>query len=430
MQNQKQPRILMLGWEFPPLMSGGLAIATHGLVKALSNMVQITLVVPKKAEDPQLPGVTVIGLNQLAELDLPSQQWNQILQRPCTENWDHVSAYPNSSAGTAVVHPTKSTAQAVVRNIEVLQEKNMYGDNLMQKISIYTELVAEIAQYLDFDLIHAHDWLTFSAGKVLKNRFRKPLVLHVHALETDRSGQSARNSIYSIEREGMMAADAIVPVSAYTKQRITEHYKVSSHKIHPVHNGINPKLIKRWNSLIPEKIVAFVGRITFQKGPQFLLETAEKVIDHYQNVRFVIAGQGDQLETLMDQIADRELSKYFIFAGFLSREEVDALLATSNVYFMPSVSEPFGLSALEAVQAGTPCVLSKQSGVAELLTASLKANFWETDLFSYHILSLLKNDPKAQKMARQAKEQLKTINWDEAAVKVASIYHPFLHPQT
>ncbi|MEO1713839.1 MAG: glycosyltransferase family 4 protein, partial [Bacteroidota bacterium] len=290
MQNQKQPRILMLGWEFPPLMSGGLAIATHGLVKALSNMVQITLIVPKKAEDPQLPGVTVIGLNQLAELDLPNQKWNQILQRPCVENWDHVSAYPSSSASTAVVHPTKTK----VRNIEVLQEKNMYGDNLMQKIMIYTELVAEIAQYLTFDLIHAHDWLTFRAGKVLKNRFRKPLVLHVHALETDRSGQSARNSIYSIEREGMMAADAIVPVSAYTKQRITEHYKVSGHKIHPVHNGINPKLIKRWNSLIPEKIVAFVGRITFQKGPQFLLETAEKVIAHYQNVRFVIAGRGDQ----------------------------------------------------------------------------------------------------------------------------------------
>ena len=310
--------------------------------------------------------------------------------------------------------------------LDIFKSEEIYGWSLWEKMKVYNELVGVLAGSIDFDVIHCHDWVTFNAGKTVKDLYGKPLCLHVHALETDRVGTNARNEIYEIEHSAMKYADRVFPVSHYTKEQIVEHYGIVNNKIIPIHNAIDQKLIQRWKHKIPQRIVTFLGRITLQKGPQFLFETATKVIAKYPNVRFVIAGKGDQLMQLVNASARKHLSRYFIFTGFITREQVDALLAASDVYFMPSVSEPFGLTALEATRAKVPCVLTKQSGASEVLTSAFKADFWDTDLFAKHIISLLKNERLRQQKIDEATAELHQNNWYNAAAKIATEYFSIL----
>jgi len=286
----------------------------------------------------------------------------------------------------------------------------------------YSEVVNEIAGLIDFDLVHCHDWVTFGAGKKIKLTYNKPLCLHVHALETDRTFKTIKNDIYDIEQTAMQLADLVFPVSQYTKTQIVAHYGINADKVFPIYNAIDEKLIKRWKHKIPEKIVTFLGRITAQKGPQYLLETAQKVVAKYPDVKFVIAGTGDQMIQLMAASAKGKISKHFMFTGFISRDKADALLATSDVYFMPSVSEPFGLTALEATRAGVPCVLSKQSGAAEVLSSALSADHWNTDLFAEHILKLLRDEPFRQSVIQANQEEMDRISWYTSASKVMQTY--------
>ena len=310
--------------------------------------------------------------------------------------------------------------------LEVFNSPEIYGKGLWDKLPVYSEIVNEIAGLIDFDLIHCHDWVTFGGGKKIKATYGKPLCLHVHALETDRTFKTIKNDIYEIEHTAMEMADLIFPVSQYTKEQIIEHYEIKGEKIIPIYNAIDEKLIKRWKHAIPERIVTFLGRLTAQKGPKYLFETAQKVVAEYPNVKFVIAGTGDQMAKLIAASADQQISRNFVFTGFVSRENVDALLATSDVYFMPSVSEPFGLTALEATRAGVPCVLTKQSGAAEVLPSALIADYWNTDLFAEHILKLLRNEDFRQNVIKENQKEMNKISWYASAAKVVKAYTKIL----
>lgn len=441
MPNQKN--VLVLGWEFPPRMVGGLAIATYGIVEALSQFLHVHLIIPFKDEQtPQIPNVHIYGLNQI-ERDFEVSEMSElaILLKKKITFWETTEVYPYPMFDAISVenineveHTTTTNYPPVLEEhhqdfksyLDIFKSEEIYGWSLWEKMKVYNELVGVLAGSIDFDVIHCHDWVTFNAGKTVKDLYGKPLCLHVHALETDRVGTNARNEIYEIEHSAMKYADRVFPVSHYTKEQIVEHYGIVNNKIIPIHNAIDQKLIQRWKHKIPQRIVTFLGRITLQKGPQFLFETATKVIAKYPNVRFVIAGKGDQLMQLVNASARKHLSRYFIFTGFITREQVDALLAASDVYFMPSVSEPFGLTALEATRAKVPCVLTKQSGASEVLTSAFKADFWDTDLFAKHIISLLKNERLRQQKIDEATAELHQNNWYNAAAKIATEYFSIL----
>lgn len=422
--------VLVIGWEFPPRMVGGLAIATYGVVEAMSQFMEVHLVIPYKDErTPSIPNVTIYGLNNI-ELSFDEKEIQSVLnKKTIIKSFAEIHSYP--LAMVEGIEYMEVEEEEIVEEekpksfrsyLEVFNSTEMYGKGLWEKLPVFAEIVNEIAGLIDFDIVHCHDWVTFEAGKKIKATYDKPLCLHVHALETDRTFKTIQNDIFEIEQSAMQMADLIFPVSGYTKDQIVEHYKINGDKITPIYNAIDEKLIKRWKHKIPQKIVTFLGRVTAQKGPEYLFETAQKVVAEYPDVRFVIAGTGDQMAQLIAASADNQISKNFIFTGFISRENADALLATSDVYFMPSVSEPFGLTALEATRAGVPCVLSQQSGAAEVLTSALIADHWNTDLFAEHILKLLRNEEFRQSVIDQNKAEMDKISWYASAALIVKEY--------
>lgn len=422
-------RILMLGWEFPPLFNGGLGIATYGIVKALCRQADIRLIIPSSSGDSVLPNVNVIGLNRISLADVITESLEHNLSNLNAEVVKlAVSISPYHHVNDTFFQASSSdnqwTRYAKVENSinQVFGGKEVYGSNTLFKVRLYATLAEEIASAGDFDLIHAHDWVTYGAGIKIKKRTGKPLILHVHALETDRAGIDARNEIYRIEHDAFRAADRIIAVSQYTKSQIVAHYGIDESRIAVVHNGIDEGEGYRRTSALRDKLVVFLGRITHQKGPQFLIETAEKVCKVYPRVKFVVAGTGDQFAHLLETSAYRNLGNKFIFAGFLSKNKVDELLSMADVYFMPSVSEPFGLTALEASQFQVPSVLSKQSGASEVLRASLKADFWDTNKYANYIFALLNYPTLALALSTSARQEIKSHTWDATAEKILSIY--------
>jgi hypothetical protein len=418
-------KVLMLGWEFPPIQSGGLGVACYGLARALREIIPLRFVVPRTVDASVLEGVELVGLNHMAkskritapelarlEGSLPELEYYQLSAVAC----DSVRKGYLSQPG--LDH---------ISFAELFEDPEVYGPKLLQKVSAFAEaVVEEFGDNVDFDLIHAHDWLTYLAGVRLKKKTGKPLVVHVHALETDRAGRDVRNTMYYVERLGLQMADKVIAVSEYTRQMVHEHYGIRDDKIVAIHNGIDPQPVFRQEHHVPEKIVAFIGRLTHQKGPFYLLETAEKVIREFPNVRFVIAGTGDKMKEMIDWTAFKGLSRNFLFTGFINRQKVEQLLAVADVYFMPSVSEPFGLTALEAAQFGIPCVISKQSGVAELLEHAIKADYFDTDTFAREILRLLRDDEYRHQVAGRIGHQLEEMKWDDAALRVVRVYRDFL----
>jgi glycosyltransferase involved in cell wall biosynthesis len=295
----------------------------------------------------------------------------------------------------------------------------------MQKVATYAEVVSRMALDLDFDVIHAHDWITFPAAVKIKEMTGKPLVIHIHSLETDRVGPMARgewNKVFEVEAKGMQKADRIIPVSQYTQQCAVENYGIAEEKFYPVHNAIDEAETFRMPNNSGEKLVLFLGRVTFQKGPEFMVETAWKLLQVYPNVMFFVAGVGDMMEVLKQKVLERRIDHKFVFAGFLSKTNVKKVLARADVYFMPSVSEPFGLSALEAAQFDVPCVISRQSGVREVLPNALNADFWDTDRFANYIYGLLNYEGIRQDMISKTKQDLAQLSWDDAARDVMEVY--------
>jgi glycosyltransferase involved in cell wall biosynthesis len=304
-----------------------------------------------------------------------------------------------------------------------------YGKNLMEEVSRYALVAAQIARDKhDFDIIHAHDWLAFPAGIAAKEISGKPLVVHVHATEFDRSGETVNGPVFDIERAGMEAADHVVAVSQLTKNIIVRKYGIPAGKVTVLHNAVlDASIIKsEYEKRVPEKIVTFLGRITFQKGPEYFVEAAKKVIDRDPNVRFVMAGSGDLLNRMIDRVAELRMATRFHFTGFLKGDDVDHMYAISDVYVMPSVSEPFGIAPLEAVRHNTPVIISKQSGVAEVLRNAIKVDFWDVDSMADAIFALLHYDGISRMFKELGSEELKKLKWEHVAAKLVTVYEKTL----
>jgi glycosyltransferase involved in cell wall biosynthesis len=425
----------MLGWEFPPQLTGGLGVATYGLVKALSSTTSIRLILPVSDGEISLANVSVTGLNKISL----RESWNDRFNVDTITNLDlrkiNIALSPyhhiNVQLSASETEPLNSGAVGRDRVQEyvhrIFNDNQVYGSHVMEKIALYSILAEGLAEDGDFDVIHAHDWLTYAAGMNIKARTGKPLLLHVHALETDRAGENTRNEIYALEKKAFQNADKIIAVSEYTRRQICSLYNVEAARIEVIHNGIDtpPSVPKRKQNVLNDKLIVFLGRLTHQKGPQFLIETAEKVIRVESRVKFIVAGAGDQFQHVIETVALRKLGRHFIFTGFLTKTNVDELLSMADVYFMPSISEPFGLTALEAAQHEVPSIVSRQSGAHEVLTSGLSADFWDTDKYANYIFALLRYSVLRQAMIEKAKVDLKTLTWDHAALKVSRIYNMF-----
>ncbi|MDX2189046.1 MAG: glycosyltransferase family 4 protein [Bacteroidota bacterium] len=425
---QNKPKVLMLGWEFPPLINGGLGVATSGLSKELSKLVDLSLILPKSDINYVLKNVETIGLNnfdienfKLRSSDhdytfLSNIDFVQANLLPYQEK--EIDLFQKKYAATDQF----SLKDKLRADIDVFNTNDLYDGAIGERVYNFAKLASLIALQKDFDIIHAHDWMTFVAAMEIKAQSGKKLVLHIHSLEIDRNGPDSKGWIYQLEKSAMDYADAIIPVSHYTGEMIRNFYSIPASKIYPVHNGIDQVQSFRSDSSLPEKIVLFLGRITGQKGPEYFFETASKVLEFIPNVRFVMAGSGNMLKGLIEMGAFKHLGNKIHFTGFLTQEKVRHLYSIADVYVMPSVSEPFGLSALEAAQFGVPVVISKQSGVAEVMPSTLKADYWDVEKMASNIISILKYKGLRDQLVKDAYHDLSKISWTKSAADVYNIY--------
>jgi glycosyltransferase involved in cell wall biosynthesis len=305
-----------------------------------------------------------------------------------------------------------------------------YGTNLIDEIYNYAIVAKTIASDNEFDLIHAHDWLAYPAGIAAKNASGKPLVIHVHATDFDRSGGSVNPKVYAIEREGMEAADKIITVSNLTRKTVIEKYNINPEKVETVYNAVEP--IEQTDKLtlrkgFNEKIVTFLGRITMQKGPEYFVEAAYQVLLRTRNVRFVMAGSGDMMNAMIRRAAQLGITDCFYFTGFLRGNDVFQMLKLSDIYVMPSVSEPFGISPLEAMQSDVPVIISKQSGVSEILTHAIKIDFWDINAMADAIHAIVEYPALAKTFKKNARTEVDSLQWKESAKHVHNIYQKMLN---
>lgn len=429
-------RVLMLGWEFPPLVNGGLGIACLGLAKALSKKTDLKVIIPKadiasSFGNFQLTGLNNISLDDVELIDQPySYDSFTFVERAPVELAPYQTG-DNATAGDIILN-TKNGSVTLQRTFQseldlFRSHEDLYAGDLSRKVLEFARIAAKLALKSEFDVVHAHDWMTFLAGVEIKKVTGKPLVLHLHASQFDRAGADARGWIYDIEKYGMEQADAIIPVSKYTGTIVSGHYAIDPDKIYPVHNGADPVKVFKSKKKFPEKLVLFLGRLTAQKGPEFFLQIAAKVLEQTDNVRFVMAGTGEKLKQLIETGAFKGVGDKFHFTGFLNKDKVNELLSITDVYCMPSVSEPFGLSALEAAQFSIPAVISKQSGVAEVMNGALKADFWDVNKMAEHIVNLITDEKLYQKVVEQSAIDTAASTWETAADKVIKVYETVLN---
>jgi glycogen(starch) synthase len=423
----KKPKVLMLGWEFPPIINGGLGVACLGLCKALRKYADLSLILPKSDPNYFIDNVELVGLNNIDIENLTEVDSSLYYKEFANVEYVDANISPYETSAIPYVNfdilKNQSPLEYKIKGPKnVFQNGDVYDGDVINKVIEYAKYSARLASEKDFDIIHCHDWMTFLAGVEIKSLTGKPLVLHVHSLEYDRGGPESRGWVYDVEKWAMSHADVIIPVSAYTGGIAQSHYDVDPKKIFPVHNGADPVHVFHNIKDFPEKLVLFLGRITGQKGPQYFLDVAAKVISSFPNVRFVMAGTGDRLRGLIETGAYKQIGNKLHFTGFLNKEKVNKLLSIADVYCMPSVSEPFGLSALEAAQFGIPCVISKQSGVSEVLLGALKADFWDVEKMASHIISLLKNDALREAVIRDAFNDLQICTWERTAEKIMNVY--------
>jgi glycogen synthase len=466
-------KVLMFGWEFPPHISGGLGTACHGLTNSLSQEnIDVLFVVPKlhggeaadrttflNASDVPIEKESTIErfispnassaetrkvvLNviqkekHLRQIEVPStltpyrspefreesyeiEHWNYPVQVEDRDTTPHRMTQLNDTA------ESNAWSEETTLSVGTYKFSGSYGCNLLEEVERYAQVGAQIASEYEFDVIHAHDWMTYLAGIAAKKVSGKPLVVHVHATEYDRSGEHVDSRVRAIEHQGMAEADCVVTVSNWTKKITVSKYLVPEEKVQVVHNGIIPKIPSAKMFSPPpvgSHIVTFLGRITHQKGPLYFVEAARKVLDEIPDAHFVVAGSGDLLPLMIERIAQLRMSSHFHFTGFLRGKDIDKVWSMSDVYVMPSVSEPFGIAPLEAIQAGVPVIISNQSGVAEVMPHSIKVDFWDTYELAAAICSVLKYKSLHSTLAVNSAREIEDITWNAAAKKLTQLYH-------
>jgi glycosyltransferase involved in cell wall biosynthesis len=384
--------------------------------------VRVTFVLPRVKERPSDSPVRLMGAN---EVDLDAT-WNRLIDEGSLRLLKVDSSlrpYVNDEQYREMMR--KKLLGGDLGGGGILEMSGDYGDNLMEEVSRYARVARALGVTEEFDVIHAHDWMTFPAGVEAKRSSGKPLVIHVHATEFDRSGEAVDQRVYDIERYGMEMADRIVAVSNRTRAMIIERYGISPEKVETVYNGVLPEEHtdrSQSGKTVSGKIVLFLGRVTMQKGPEYFIEAAHLVLQKMKNVRFVMAGAGDMLPRMIERMAQLRILEHFHFTGFLRGDKRERVFAMSDLYVMPSVSEPFGLTPVEAMQYDVPIIVSNQSGVAEVLNHVVKVDFWDTRKLADAMIEVLTNPGMARRMVEQSRAELEMIDWDTAAAAVNEIY--------
>ncbi|MBQ5670368.1 MAG: glycosyltransferase family 4 protein [Tidjanibacter sp.] len=428
----------MFGWEFPPHIAGGLGTACYGLTRGLArNGVEVIFVVPKAYGDEDQRFIRVVNASDVDAIYRSGDADSDI--------WRHVKFMEINSNMVPYISPEQWEEErsrsekvgTVHHDGDVWRERytfsGKYGANLLEEVARYAVVARQVAIELEgqFDVIHAHDWLTYYAGIAAKEVSGKPLVVHMHATEFDRSGENINTQTYAIERGGMEAADLVMAVSNLTRNIVINKYGIPAEKVMTVHNAVrfaegNQEEEERG---VKDKIVTFLGRITYQKGPDYFVEAAAKVLKRTKNVRFVMAGSGDMMNHVIRRVARLGIADKFHFTGFLRGADVQKMFALSDVYVMPSVSEPFGISPLEAMKSNVPTIISKQSGVAEVLDYAVKVDYWDVDAMADAIYGLVTYPALGELFARKGLEEVTGLKWNNAAAKIKEGYERVIKEQ-
>ncbi len=434
-------KVLMFGWEFPPHISGGLGTACYGMTKGLTESgTDIIFVLPSFSKG-EVAATSNFQLKSASGVCIKTEE-NNILENTTRDyfsdkvvfhridslltpyatqlSYEEYTEYmQNEAINTTYTSETNSSEETVYL-------EGGYGKNLMEEVGRYAKSASVIALREEYDVIHAHDWMTFPAGVLAKRITGKPLIVHIHATEFDRTGENYNPQVHELECYGMEHADLIIAVSHRTKETIVEKYHIPAEKVAVVHNAVTKKeAIEKYNInplMENEKRVLFMGRITFQKGPEYFVDAAKLVLDKIPNVRFIMAGSGDMKERMIQRASKLKIGSSFHFPGFMKADDVDKMYALADLYVMPSVSEPFGIAPLEAINYDTPVLLSKQSGVAEVLKNSLKVDFWDVHEMANKICAVLTYPQLGATIAEKSREELKNMSWLKTAHTLNGLY--------
>ena len=417
-------KVLMFGWEFPPHISGGLGTASYGLTKGFVQQgdVEIKFCIPKPYGDEDNSFLRIVAMNSVPIV------WKDV-------NYDYV----NSRVGKVMTpeeyyryreHIYSDFSSMHTNDLGCMEFAGGYPDNLHEEINNYSIIAGVVARTEEFDIIHSHDWLTYPAGIHAKQISGKKLVIHVHATDFDRSRGNVNPTVYAIEKNGMDNADHIFCVSELTRRTVIEKYHQHPSKVSTLHNAVTP-LEKEILDIVPqkipgEKVVTFLGRITMQKGPEYFVEAAAQVLKKTKNIRFCMAGSGDMMNDMIRLVAQRGISDRFHFPGFMRGRQVYECLKASDVYIMPSVSEPFGISPLEAMQCDVPTIISKQSGCAEILDKCIKTDYWDINAMADAIYSICNNDSLYEYLKVEGRKEVDSITWEDVALRLRRMYEKVL----
>jgi len=429
-------RVFMLGWEFPPFISGGLGTACYGLTKALDQRgIKVTFVLPKMVESKYSTHVKLLspssqmagafGVHDLKNVrfrTIPSYLLPYFTPELYRQKIKEILQLKQKMYGGTITAASQFIGGADYSG-------DMYGE-----VHRYAVVAAQLAQSEEFDIVHAHDWMTYPAAVAVAAISGKPLVVHVHSTEFDRSGEHVNQMIYDIERKGMEQANKVIAVSHFTRNILISRYGISAEKIEVVYNGVehnsesaldethNPDSVGGKN----EKIVLFLGRITMQKGPEYFLAAAKKVLEIMDNVKFVMVGSGDLMHRAIEMAAWLGIGHKVLFTGFLQGQDVQKIYKMADLYVMPSVSEPFGIAPLEALNNDVPVIISKQSGVSEVLTHALKVDFWDVNEIANKIIAVLKYPHLSLALRQNGNFEVRKLRWTDSAAKCAKIYQDLL----
>ena len=422
----------MFGWEFPPHIAGGLGTACYGMTRGLArNGVEVVFVMPRAYGDEDQRFVRVVNASDVETIGTRDHEFSEeLLEKVSFIHIDSNMLPYISPEEYAAYHDEFVRSGRTHEWTDVWKQRytfsGKYGANLMEEVARYAMVAAQVAKDLEgqFDVIHAHDWLTYFAGIAAKRVSGKPLVVHMHATEFDRSGENINRRVYAIEKVGMQAADRVIAVSELTRRIVIGKYGIPAEKVVTVHNAVR---FGESEDAVPEravkdKVVTFLGRITYQKGPDYFVEAAAKVLQRVPDVRFVMAGSGDLMNHVVRRVAQLGIADCFHFTGFLKGGEVQRMFRLSDVYVMPSVSEPFGISPLEAMRSGVPVIISRQSGVAEVLDYAIKVNYWDVDALADAIYGLLTYPALGRMFASKGLEEVTGLKWTNAAAKIKTVY--------
>ncbi len=393
-------RVLTLGWELPPRFAGGVGVVADALLRALAARGhELAYAMPRSLGAVPPPGVRLLEPRAPGSgLAAGSQLVSYAGVRP------------------PIAVPGEATPPAGAP---------LYGPDLLREVERFAADVGERVRDAGFafDVIHAHDWTTFRAGVALRAATGKPLIAHVHITEFDKSGGShADPAVYALEREGIAGADRVVAVSRRVAATCCERYGADPARVRVVYNAVDPAADAGPAPPLPRPLVLFLGRITLQKGPEYFLEAARRVLEVQPDAHFVMAGTGDLLPHMIERAAELGIARRVSFPGFVDRERAAALYAAADVFVMPSVSEPFGIVPLEAMDRGVPVIVSRQSGVSELIANALKCDPWEVERMAEGIASALRYPSLARALSENGRAEVAGLRWSGAARRIEAVY--------